>query len=56
MADTHVTERSDRFATFAEPSIRPRLAPFGKGEARVLCAVSDAAERFQALFADRTWW
>ena len=51
-ADTHMMERSDWVSAFADPDIRARLAPFGKGEARVLSAVSDAVGRFQARSAD----
>ena len=51
-ADTHMMERSDWVSAFADPDIRARLAPFGKGEARVMSAVSDAVGRFQARSAD----
>ncbi|MEO0982271.1 MAG: amidohydrolase family protein [Pseudomonadota bacterium] len=51
-ADTHMMERPDWIAEFADPDIRPRLAPFLEGKEDVLPRVEDALEQFKARQAD----
>lgn len=45
-ADTHMMERPDWIAEFADPDIRPDLPPFVGGRKEVLATVDDALERF----------
>jgi predicted TIM-barrel fold metal-dependent hydrolase len=46
-ADTHMMERPDWIAQFADADIRPHLAPFVEGRAETLAAIDDALARFQ---------
>ena len=51
-ADTHMMERPDWIATFADPDVRPRLAPFVEGKPESLKAIDDALARFDRRRAD----
>ena len=51
-ADTHMMERPDWIATFADPEVRPRLAPFVEGKPESLKAIDDALARFDRRRAD----
>jgi predicted TIM-barrel fold metal-dependent hydrolase len=45
-ADTHMMERPDWIASFADPEIRPRLAPFVDGRPESLNVIADAMTAF----------
>jgi predicted TIM-barrel fold metal-dependent hydrolase len=45
-ADTHMMERPDWIASFADPDIRPHLAPFVDGNRDALTRIADAMDRF----------
>jgi predicted TIM-barrel fold metal-dependent hydrolase len=45
-ADTHMMERPDWIAEFADPNVRPQLAPFVGGRAESLAVIDDALRRF----------
>jgi predicted TIM-barrel fold metal-dependent hydrolase len=51
-ADTHMMERPDWIASFADPDIRPHLAPFVGGREESLAVIDDALARFAARRAD----
>ena len=51
-ADTHMMEPVDWIASFADPEIRPRLAPFARGDLAVQHIVDDAARRLAARRSD----
>jgi len=51
-ADTHMMERPDWIAGFADPDVRPHLAPFVGGRAESLAVIDDALQRFAARRAD----
>ena len=46
-ADTHMMERPDWIASFADPNIRARLAPFVEGRPEPLATIADAQEQFR---------
>ena len=62
-ADTHMCEHPDWIARFADPDIRPRLAPFVNGRPESLKIIADAVANFQrrredaaaAAEADAQW-
>ena len=47
-ADTHMMERPDWIAQFAESAIRPKLAPFLQGSVHGMKTVQDALDQFEA--------
>lgn len=51
-ADTHMMERPDWIADFADPDIRPWLAPFVGGNPQALSQIEDAMRRFALRRAD----
>lgn len=51
-ADTHMMERPDWIATFADPDVRPRLAPFVEGKPESLKAIDEALARFDRRRSD----
>lgn len=51
-ADTHMMERPDWIAEFADPDVRPHLAPFVGGRAEPLAVIDDALKRFAARRTD----
>ena len=51
-ADTHMMERPDWIAQFADPKIRPRLAPFLEGQREALARFEDALRRFEERSED----
>jgi predicted TIM-barrel fold metal-dependent hydrolase len=52
-ADTHMMERPDWIASFADPDIRERLAPFVGGDEGTMDRVEDALARFDQRRQDR---
>ena len=53
-ADTHMMERPDWIAGFADPDVRPHLAPFVGGRADSLAVIDDALKRFDERRANAT--
>ena len=51
-ADTHMMERADWIAEFADADIRERLEPFVGGRKQALAVVDHALEAFQGRRAD----
>ena len=51
-ADTHMMERPDWIAEFADAAIRPKLAPFLQGSVHGMKTVQDALDQFAARHAD----
>ncbi len=51
-ADTHMMERPDWVAEFADADIRPKLAPFLQGSVHGMDTVRDALDQFSARRAD----
>jgi len=51
-ADTHMMERPDWIASFADPDIRPRLAPFVNGRPESLAVIADAMAQFERRRSD----
>ena len=51
-ADTHMMERPDWIATFADPDVRPRLEPFVEGKAESLKGIDEALARFDRRRSD----
>ena len=51
-ADTHMMERPDWIAQFADADIRPHLAPFVDGRPESLAVVADAIDQFDRRRAD----
>lgn len=51
-ADTHIMELPDRLAAFADPDIRPRLAPYVEGRAQTLKVIGDAVALFERRRTD----
>jgi predicted TIM-barrel fold metal-dependent hydrolase len=51
-ADTHMMETPDWIASFADPSIRPLLAPFVGGRDDSLARIRQAMDRFEQRRAD----
>ena len=51
-ADTHMMERPDWIAAFADASIRPHLAPFVGGDTGTLTQIDDAMQRFARRRSD----
>lgn len=51
-ADTHMMETPDWVARFADPDIRPRLAPFLDGREDGLKTVTDALDGFERRRTD----
>lgn len=52
-ADTHMMESPGWIAAFADPEIRPHLAPFVGGRQATLAVIADAEARFHARSVDR---
>ncbi|MBM4205528.1 MAG: hypothetical protein FJ194_15480 [Gammaproteobacteria bacterium] len=51
-ADTHMMERPDWIAQFADADVRPYLAPFVDGRAEPLAVIEDAIQRFSRRTKD----
>ena len=52
-ADTHMMERPDWIAEFADPDIRDRLSPFLKGSGHGMETVEDALQKFSQRRQDK---
>jgi len=51
-ADTHMMERPDWIASFADPEIRPMLEPFVQGKPESLDHIADALNQLERRKAD----
>jgi len=54
-ADTHMMELPDWIASFADPEIRPRLAPFVDGREETLRVIDDAVAQFKRRQVDEKY-